>query len=283
VAYCRDHYILPSLEPVRAVSRSPAGAAPVDPAPGLPGTGRPTAPSFPGLDTGAAPPPEVPPPEDAPHPEAEVLAEVARFQAGAGAVAGSRSADSRSADIRHADTRHGERQAAFRRLFERFHRPMERFFARRGVPPEDCRDLTQEALLGIYRGLEGWRPEARFSTWVFHIAATTYLKHLRSQAAAKRRGHEVPVEDASPSEPERQLDAVLGAERSRALRSAVAGLPDAMRRCLLLRIDQDLKYREIAAVLRVSPETVKAHLFQARRRLGSELAGLVGEPEDDAT
>ncbi len=40
-----------------------------------------------------------------------------------------------------------------------------------------------------------------------------------------------------------------------------------MRRCLLLRVDQDLKYREIAELLRISIETVKAHLFQARQLL----------------
>ncbi|HEX2252715.1 MAG TPA: RNA polymerase sigma factor [Thermoanaerobaculia bacterium] len=230
------------------MSLSPAGAAPTDPSPGPPETERRTAPPTAGGAAGAA------------AADDEVLAEVARFQAARPGTA--------------------EREAAFRRLFERFHRPVERFFARRGVAPEDCRDLTQEVLLGIYRGLDGWRPEARFSTWVFHIAATTYLKQLRSAATAKRRGHEVPVEDVEPAQAERQLEAVLGAERQRALRAAVAELPDAMRRCLLLRLDQDLRYREIAAVLRISPETVKAHLFQARRRLGEQLAGWLGEPEE---
>jgi DNA-directed RNA polymerase specialized sigma24 family protein len=49
-----------------------------------------------------------------------------------------------------------------------------------------------------------------------------------------------------------------------------------MRRCLALRVEQDLKYREIASVMRLSIDTVKAHLFQARQRLketlGDELA-----------
>jgi RNA polymerase sigma-70 factor (ECF subfamily) len=174
----------------------------------------------------------------------------------------------------------GDREAAFRRIFERYQRPVERFFARRGLPPEECRDLTQETFLGIYRGLEGWRPEARFGTWVFKIAATTYLKRNRRRAAAKRAAPEVAQEeiggaDALPS-PGTQLDRVLDDERRRALRRAMGELPDQMRRCLALRVEQDLKYREIASVMRLSIDTVKAHLFQARQRLkerlGDELA-----------
>ena len=44
-----------------------------------------------------------------------------------------------------------------------------------------------------------------------------------------------------------------------------------MRKCLMLRVYHDLRYREIAGVMRLSAETVKVHLFQARKRLQSEL------------
>jgi DNA-directed RNA polymerase specialized sigma24 family protein len=50
-----------------------------------------------------------------------------------------------------------------------------------------------------------------------------------------------------------------------------------MRQVLALRLDQDLKYREIATLLRISVETVKAHLFQARQRLREELDEEFGE------
>jgi len=68
------------------------------------------------------------------------------------------------------------------------------------------------------------------------------------------------------------------------LRSAVEQLPEQMRKCLTLRIDQELKYREIATVLRLSPETVKVHLMRARQRLREELgdyfdAALAGTDE----
>jgi DNA-directed RNA polymerase specialized sigma24 family protein len=45
-----------------------------------------------------------------------------------------------------------------------------------------------------------------------------------------------------------------------------------MRRCVLLRLEQDLKYREIASVMQISIDTVKAHLFQARQLLKDKLS-----------
>lgn len=168
-----------------------------------------------------------------------------------------------------------DREAAFRRLFERFHRPVESFFARRGVAPEDRLDLTQEAFLNVYRGLGQWRPDARFGTWMFHIATTTYLKHRRSQVAAKRSGQEVSQDVVEATvlwaADAEQLDGVLVAERRRAVAGAMAELPERMRHCLLLRVDHGLKYREIAHLMQVSIQTVKAHLFQARGRLTDRL------------
>lgn len=175
-----------------------------------------------------------------------------------------------------------DRDRSFQLLFESYYRPLQRFFARKGLPPESCLDLTQETMLGIYRGLEAYRPEARFETWIYKIATTTYLKSLRSQTTAKRSGEEVSAEQVAGAEPalevpEGQLDDVLGKERREALRKAVAELPEQMRKCLTLRVYHDLSYRDIAVAMQLSIETVKAHLHQGRRRLKERLSAY-GEP-----
>jgi RNA polymerase sigma factor (sigma-70 family) len=64
---------------------------------------------------------------------------------------------------------------------------------------------------------------------------------------------------------------MLRKERTRLLRDAIERLPEQMRKCLVLRVYHEMKYREIATVLKLSPETVKVHLFQARRRLQADL------------
>src|SRR5262249_56256085 len=58
----------------------------------------------------------------------------------------------------------------FRCLFEIYYGPLRGFFARRGFPPEDCQELTQETFLGIYMGMGSFRGEAGFETWMWKIA-----------------------------------------------------------------------------------------------------------------
>lgn len=169
-------------------------------------------------------------------------------------------------------------EEGFRRLIELYHHPVHRFFARRGFPPEDCLDLTQETFLGIYTGIRSFRGEAGFDTWVFTIAANACRKRHRFRSAGKRAAQEVSIETEPDEEPLALVapapapsEEVLDRERGRLLREAIERMPEQMRKCLVLRVYQDLRYREIAAALRLSTETVKAHLAHARRRLQAEL------------
>lgn len=178
------------------------------------------------------------------------------------------------------------REEDFRRLFDLFYPRLVHFFARRGFPPQDCLDLTQETFLGIYRGIGSFRRDSRFETWLFSIATNAWRKRLRRDVAGKREGREVPLEPAEDARDEAPApgEDTLRRERSRLLREAVEKLPEQMRRCLVLRVYQEMKYREIAALLRLSPETVKVHLFQARKRLREELGPYFADalPEDEA-
>ncbi|MEA2562665.1 MAG: polymerase sigma-70 factor, subfamily [Acidobacteriota bacterium] len=172
----------------------------------------------------------------------------------------------------------------FRLLCDLFHRPLYHFFSKRGFPAQDCLDLTQETFLGIYRGIGTFRRDARFETWLFKVATNAFRKRLRWGTADKRAGEEVPL-DAEPSGGPVPGAGMFERERARLLREAVERLPEQMRKCLILRVYHELKYREIATVLRLSPETVKVHLFQARRRLQEELGDYFRDayPEEAAS
>ena len=178
-------------------------------------------------------------------------------------------------------------EEGFRRLVDIYHRPLYRFFTRHGFPPQDCLDLTQETFLGIYRGIGSFRGDARFETWLYRVATNAGRKRLRQGATEKRAGEEVSLdygldgadeERLAPADALRASDPAPGEgllrdERRRLLRSAIERLPEQMRKCLILRVDRELKVGDIAILLRLSPETVKAHLFQARKRLRAELGG----------
>ncbi len=171
-----------------------------------------------------------------------------------------------------------DREGNFKILFDAYYEPACHFLARRVSSPDDRLDLTQETFLRVYKGLEGYRGEAQFGTWVFRIAFNTYLKWLR-RARADDKGPDAVKgaeelegawDDDQPiavSTKESPLDHALQGERRLALRRAIAELPEQMRRCTELRIYHDLSYREIAVVMRRSIETVKVHLFQARKKL----------------
>jgi RNA polymerase sigma-70 factor (ECF subfamily) len=175
----------------------------------------------------------------------------------------------------------------FRQLFERYYAPVRNFFIRRGLSSDRSRDLTQDTFVRVYHSIGQFRREVPFEAWLFHIAANVYRNALRSASARKRTAElvawdgisdpagRVDVECDAPDR-SRPLDAVLQNERRRILRDAITDLPPQMRRCLVLRVYQDLTYEEIAFVLHVSIDTVKAHLFQARRQLRTTVASYFG-------
>jgi RNA polymerase sigma-70 factor (ECF subfamily) len=178
-----------------------------------------------------------------------------------------------------------EPEQSFRLLVDLFYQPVRNFFSRRVFSADECLDLTQETFLGLYKGLEGFRAEARFEFWLFRIAQTTYLKWLRGRKRRPERGlQEAGPGGETPSTgsddhqpvavtPETQLTDVLHQERLEKLRAAISGLPRQMQKCVVLRVYHDRSYREIADFLELSIDTVKAHLFQARKKLREMLEG----------
>jgi len=171
----------------------------------------------------------------------------------------------------------------FEKLHRRFRPRVQSFFARKGYSAEDCRDLTQEVFLRVFKGIDTFRRESRFERWLWEIAAHVYHNDVRRRRTEKRDGLETsldtPVENDDGSSPAPGIPAsdpspeeqVIQGEQLAAFRAALQELPEQMRRCCLLRYEQGLKYQEIAIVMQISIETVKAHLHQARKRLAARL------------
>ncbi len=180
----------------------------------------------------------------------------------------------------------------FEQIFTEYAPSLYHFFSNRGFAREDCRDLTQETFLKALRGLKRFRGDARVETWLLRIASNVWKNRIRSIRAAKRDARTTSLDlamergdvtgggdgvfaSASPD----QEGELLERERRRKLREAVAELPERMRRCVTLRIDRGLRYREIAVIMQVSVDTVKTQLYQARQRLKEVLQEYL-DPED---
>jgi DNA-directed RNA polymerase specialized sigma24 family protein len=78
-----------------------------------------------------------------------------------------------------------------------------------------------------------------------------------------------------------QLDWRIDRERLAQIEAVVAAMPEPMRTCFGLRQDHGYKYREIAVLMRISIQTVRAYLLQAKERLQRELAVDLGTDSEE--
>ena len=177
-----------------------------------------------------------------------------------------------------------ERETSFRNLFDEFYPVLSSFFIRRNCGSETIEDLIQETFLRVYRGLPAFQGTAPFEHWLFEISANVLRQHLRRKGTSKRSGEEISVDGrqqdggagwdrffAEENSGESTLRAMLGRERLHRVQQEMLKLPPKMRRCAVLRWEQEYSIRDIAALLQVSPQTVKVQLFKARQRLNASL------------
>jgi RNA polymerase sigma-70 factor (ECF subfamily) len=173
-----------------------------------------------------------------------------------------------------------DREGCFRILFTRFYPQVHRFFVRKGMTPEDSTDLTQDVFFSVYKNLGTIQNESHFVGWLFRIAKNAFTNELEKRHAKKRFAiYDDPTKSsqdagldelASPAAHD-VLQDMLDRERTNKLVEALETLPPQMRRCVQLRVAEDSTYEEIAVMLGISVNTVKAHLFKARRSLAEKL------------
>lgn len=168
-------------------------------------------------------------------------------------------------------------------LFRRYERPVVSFFLRRGFSLEDSRDLAQDTFLRVFNHIDGFRGESSVETWLFQVASNLYKNKLRSLQTQKRDAKEVPLDKEQVAEVVQDkrggaLEGILMGERAKKVHEAMQDMPPQMRLALSLRLSE-MKYRDIADVMKVSIETVKAHLYQARQHLRSRLGDYFTDSE----
>ncbi len=72
-----------------------------------------------------------------------------------------------------------DREESFRQLFAYYYPPLRNFFSRRGMSPEECRDLVQETFTNVFKAIGRFHHDARFDTWLYKIAGNVWKNALR--------------------------------------------------------------------------------------------------------
>ena len=178
--------------------------------------------------------------------------------------------------------------AAFEALVSRHERRVFRLLMRMLGNREEAEDAAQEAFLSLYRHGHRFRGEARFSTFVYRVAANAALNRRRSLGRARARTEELKrrhsAGDDLPSSPRDPRDNALGREAQQRVQEALLALPDDLRVAIVLYDIEGQPYRDIAEVLDIPEGTVKSRIHRARNTLRELLAEYVRSnvPGDEA-
>jgi RNA polymerase sigma-70 factor (ECF subfamily) len=170
-------------------------------------------------------------------------------------------------------------QSAFEFLVEKYRRPMVNFMYRMAHNAAAAEDLAQEVFLRVYRSREGYEASAKFTTWLYRIATNLAMNHVRdtrNERPEKTVSLDEPDQDTglTMDVPDASLSAeqtILRRERLAAIRQRVQALPERQRLAVLMHKYQQMDYKQIGEVLKLSESATKSLLFRAYETLREQL------------
>ncbi|HKM48392.1 MAG TPA: RNA polymerase sigma factor [Terriglobales bacterium] len=174
-------------------------------------------------------------------------------------------------------------ESAFAYLVQKYRRPMVGFMYRLCHNPSTAEELAQEVFLRVYRSRTSYEPSAKFTTWLYRIATNLAVNHARDTR------HERPENTLRLDEPDQETgttpdladgslsaeEQILKRERLAAIRKVVNALPERQRVAVIMHKYQQMDYREIAGVLKLSESATKSLLFRAYETLREQLKEFV--------
>lgn len=169
---------------------------------------------------------------------------------------------------------------SFEELLRRYRTPLVKYFYRMVRDPALAEDLAQETFIRVYKARHRYRPDARFTTWLYRIATNLALNAIRDSKGRRRQDGNGSADDGETSfdfvDPKALVEQqLIETDRGRMIREAVELLPENQRAAVILHKYQDVDYRQIAGILKVSESAVKSLLFRAYETLRGRLEPLV--------
>lgn len=143
----------------------------------------------------------------------------------------------------------------------------------------DAEDIAQEVFIEVFRSMNKFRGESELSTWIYRIAVNRSINFIRSSARRRVISFLTGMTDEEkPRVPEKESgkesspdEAMIRADQARALEKALSSLPDNQRTAFVLNKYDDLSYKEIADVMKISMGSVESLIFRAKQNLQKSL------------
>ena len=162
----------------------------------------------------------------------------------------------------------GERDA-FNELVIKHQKPLYSLLYRMVSNHEDASDLLQKTFIRAFQSLGSFERRSSFKTWLYQIAINLAKNVYRDRSKA----HYVSIDDVVIKRDPRTLENLVRKESRLLLRQALTELPEKQRMTLMLRIQEDKKFEEIAEIMQCSVGTSKANYHHAVQKMKK----LVGE------
>ena len=176
------------------------------------------------------------------------------------------------------------REPAFRELVRRYERPVFSLVFRMVRDSATAEDLAQDTFIKVLNHVDKYRPEFKFSSWLFKIANNVAIDHLRRRqvdtVSLDGNPHATTADavEASVLDPEAPQESPLeeleARELGQAIERAIGRLRPEYRACILLRHVEGRSYEEIATTLDLPLGTVKTYIHRARHALRTALEPL---------
>ena len=176
------------------------------------------------------------------------------------------------------------KETAYRELLRRYERPVFSLVYRMVRDRTLAEDLAQETFIKVLNALDSYRPEYKFSSWIFKIANNAAIDHLRRReldtlsldgSPDARTAEEVAATALQATDhAESPLEELESRETGSAIERAIGRLRPEYRTCILLRHVEGRSYEEIAEVMDLPLGTVKTYIHRARLELREYLADL---------
>jgi RNA polymerase sigma factor (sigma-70 family) len=156
---------------------------------------------------------------------------------------------------------------AYRSLIERHKHYIYTLVYRMVEHRETAEDLTQEIFIKLYRSLDHFRGDSKFTTWLYRLTVNVVTDYRRSQ---KRKPHETIVDKLKgwfgkrEEEPE---EVALQKEEQRVVQQLLSELPDKYRLIIYLYHYKQLSYQEISEATQLPLKTIETRLYRGKALL----------------